>query len=100
MQKLVIYSALGLTLSAADINYDNALFWCVIALVTVLDHVALWQGRTQATDDLLSMSEQQLMRLHRFMTSVEQGNIHTVEELDRIMQQDKDKDNNKDTHND
>jgi hypothetical protein len=50
LERLAVYCALSLVLVAQGTHWTDPLYWCVLALVWVAEHLARAEGYTEATD--------------------------------------------------
>lgn len=96
MQRLVVWSTLSYILSTAGMAWDDSRFWCVIALLWVLEYLSGIDGGIRGTDHLLSMPREQLLELKDFMDRVTNGDKSASEdELNEIMKKKEDRNANK-----
>jgi hypothetical protein len=63
LQRLAVYAALGLVLSAVDVQWDSAYFWCITGLFVATGWLerreAFEVGVAQGIEMMTDMSEQQ-----------------------------------------
>ena len=63
LQRIAVYAALGLTLSAVDITYDTWALWCILALFWVSNYLvhkdAFEVGLSSGIEMMVDMNEQQ-----------------------------------------
>lgn len=88
MQRVVIYSTIGYILSTAEIDFEDARFWCIIILVIMLEFMAEASGMRTGIETMLAMSRNKLNRLKDFIDSVERGEERDEAELNEILKQD------------
>ena len=50
LERLALYCTLGLVLNAQGTHWQDPLYWCVLALVWVAEHLARAEGYSDATD--------------------------------------------------
>ena len=63
LQRIAVYGALGLVLSAVDITYDTWAFWCTLALFWASNYLerkdAFEVGLSNGIEMMVDMNEQQ-----------------------------------------
>ena len=63
LQRIAVYAALGLTLSAVDITYDTWAFWCTLVLFWLSNYLertdAFEVGLSSGIEMMVNMNEQQ-----------------------------------------
>jgi hypothetical protein len=87
MQRVVIYSIMGHILSTAEIDFNDARFWCILILVILLEFIARAEGTKEGIEHILNMSSAKLSKLKEFIDSVARGEERNVNELNEILKQ-------------
>ena len=63
LQRIAVYSALGLVLSGLDVHWDNPVLWCVVALFWVSNYLERKEahevGLATGIEMMMDMTEQQ-----------------------------------------
>jgi len=72
LQRLALYTALGLTLSALGADFTHWAFWCVVALFWAGEHMA----RSEGYDDAIELSQAVLHKANDMLQEAKQ--IRTV----------------------
>jgi len=90
MQRVVIFGGIGAVLSTADIFYDDFRLWAIIIFAWLLEYIAHNEGMHQGVNNMLNLSLMQLSKLKTMMDSVEQGNDHSEEEINNIINKEDD----------
>jgi len=85
MQRLVVIATISYILSTTGMEWDDSRFWCIIVLLMVLEHLAHTDGMQKATENLLTMSRNKLLKLKDFMDGVSRGEERTGDELIEIL---------------
>ena len=63
MTRLVLYATLGLLLSALDLHWDTAEYWCVVALFISNDYLARREGYEHGMVFIATLSDEHLARI-------------------------------------
>jgi len=79
------YIAVILVVYTLELTFDDVRAWCLVALVFIIEFLAYNQGTHDATDYFLSLPTLSILKIKEFMTSVENGEEKTEEELLDIM---------------
>jgi hypothetical protein len=85
MQRVVCYVAVILVVYTLELTFDDVRAWCLVALVFIIEFLAYNQGAYDATDYFLSLPTHTILKIKEFMTSVENGEEKTEDELIDIM---------------
>ena len=88
MQRLVVLSTIFWILTTLDLHWDDVRWWAVFVLLLVFEYLAGVEGEMRGTNNMLSMSRDKLLSLKDFMDSVGAGNVHSVDELNKILKKD------------
>lgn len=87
MQRVVAVSALFAILTTLDLHWDDSRWWCVVALLLVLDHISHAQGMQEATTNLFLMNKFKLMKLKDFVDEAVKGRKTDPETLLKILKE-------------
>jgi len=68
LERLAVYSVLALVLGLLGLTWTTELFWCVMALVWVAEHLA----RLEGYDDAIEISQSILEKAHEMLREAKQ----------------------------
>ena len=85
MQKMVALSGIFWVLSTLDLHWDDIRWWGVLILLMVMDHISGIDGEHRGVSNTLGLSRDKLLKVKDFMDSVERGDSHSVEDLNKIL---------------
>ena len=85
MQRLVVISTIFWILTTLDLGWDDIRWWAVMVLLLVLEFISGVDGELRGTNNLLSMRRDTLISLKDFIDSVGAGNVHSIDELNKIL---------------
>ena len=88
MQRLVVLSTIFWILTTLDLHWDDTRWWAVFVLLLVFEYISGVDGEMRGTNNLLSMSRSKLISLKDFIDSVGEGNVHSIDELNKILKKD------------
>jgi len=88
MQRLVVLSTIFWILTTLDLHWDDTRWWAVFVLLLVFEYISGVEGEMRGTNNMLSMSRDKLISLKDFMDSVGAGNVHSIDELNKILKKD------------
>ena len=91
MQKLVAVSAIFWILTTLDLHWDDTRWWCITALIMVIDYLSRLDGEHIGVSRILYLPREKLLRIKDFMDAVDRGEETSVDELNKILKkEDKD----------
>ena len=85
MQRVVCYVALVLIVYTLELPFDDSRTWCLAVLFFIIELLAYNQGAYDATEYFLSLPMDKMLAIKKFMTSIENGEEKTEDELIDIM---------------
>jgi hypothetical protein len=85
MQRIVCYVAFALSVYTLELSLDDPRLWCLIALFSVAEYLSYNQGAYDATEYFFSLPTNKMLAIKKFMTSIENGETKTEDELIDIM---------------
>lgn len=85
MQKMVALSIIFWIMSTLGLHWDDTRWWAIFVLLLVLDHLASIDGEHRGVYNTLGMPREKLLKVKDFMDSVERGGDHSVEDLNKIL---------------
>ena len=88
MQRLVVLSTIFWILTTLDLHWDDTRWWAVFVLLLVFEYISGVDGEMRGTNNMLSMSRDKLISLKDFIDSVGEGNVHSIDELNKILKKD------------
>lgn len=82
---MVAISGIFWILTTLDLHWEDTRWWAILILLMVVDHIAGIDGEHRGVYNTLGMSRDKLVKVKDFMDSVERGDSHSVEDLDKIL---------------
>jgi len=73
MERVLLYASLGALLSAYDVNWDSAEFWCILGLFWVSEVINRFEGAKTGAERVLGLSMWQIARIKAQIERLDQG---------------------------
>lgn len=96
MQRIVVISIILYILSTADIYYTDERWWCMLAMIVIIEFLSYGHGMFDGTNNLLDMDRNKLIKIKDYMDDINQGTDHNEEELVNILKEKEKKEEMKD----
>ena len=73
MERIVLYASLGALLSAYDVKWDSAEFWCILGLFWVSEVINRFEGAKTGAERVLGLIMWQIARIKAQIERLAQG---------------------------
>ena len=80
MERIVLYASLGALLSAYDVKWDSAEFWCILGLFWVSEVINRFEGAKTGAGRVLELSMWQIARIKSQIERLDREQSKTAEQ--------------------
>jgi hypothetical protein len=96
MQRIVVISTIFYILSTAEIYYTDERWWCMLAMIIIIEFLSYGHGMLDGTSNLLDMDRDKLLKIKDYIDDIDQGTDHNEEKLVDILKEKEKKEEMKD----